>query len=84
MDLGYSYRKDVEKTVTVTVNGRRVRMEDAAIYAATRADALQVDTATLIGGSLLYIIREGKLYMLDRDGGNWYSVADGKTLEEDG
>lgn len=77
------YRKDVERSVLVTVDGAPVRMEEAVIYAATRSDALAVDKSHLIRGSMLYVIRTAALYVLDADGGTWCSADGGTTLEED-
>lgn len=78
-----SIRRDVTRALDVTSGGRTVRMEEATLIVPTREAARSVDTACLLCGSLLYVVREGKLYVLDSDGGTWCSAEDGRTLEED-
>jgi hypothetical protein len=79
-----SIRKDTHRSVRVTKEGRQLYMEDAALFATTRTEALGIDTSGLVQGSVLVIIREGKVYLLDRDGGTWCRSDSGTTLEEDG
>ncbi|MCQ2429298.1 MAG: hypothetical protein MJ192_03095 [Clostridia bacterium] len=58
-------------------------MEEVTVYTTTRSEALALDTEYFVQGSILFVIREAKMYMLDTDGGSWYNVANGLKLEED-
>lgn len=78
-----SIRKDTHRVVRVTRAGHQAYMEDAALFATTREEALGIDTSGLVQGSVLVIIREGKMYLLDSDGGTWCRSDSGRTLEED-
>ena len=61
-------------------------MKDATIYASTVKEALELDHSSFIMGSILYIVEEGKSYMLSEDGalGVWRSMTDGGVLTEGG
>ena len=78
-----SIRKDTHRVVRVTQESRQAYMEDAALFVTTREEALGIDTSGLVQGSVLVIIREGKMYLLDGDGGTWCRSDSGRTLEED-
>ena len=75
--------KKTSRSVFVSGDGTQTRMEDAVIYATTRSEAKALPTANLLQGSVLFIIREAKMYMLDTDGGVWYNTATGVSLGEE-
>lgn len=70
----------------MAVQNGHVFMEDVTVYVTTRQEALTVNSARYVMGSLLYIIDEGACYMLDADGaeGIWRSMTDGTALTEGG
>lgn len=61
-------------------------VEDVTVYATTKEEALEVDTAEFVIGSTLILTRDGSMYMLDADGsrGVWRSVKDGTPLFDGG
>lgn len=61
-------------------------MEDVTVYVSTHKEALDLDTSRYMMGSILFIIEEGRSFMLDRDGqsGVWRDVSDGTVLERGG
>ena len=61
------------------------KMREVIVYTATVQEAQAVDTADFILGSLLYVINEGRSYMLNADGRDceWRAVADGARLGEE-
>ena len=63
-------------TMYVTRNGM-------LILVTNRAEAQALSTERLVQGCMLFVIQAGSLYMLDRDGGNWYNTATGTLLSED-
>ena len=65
-------------TMYVTRNGMPTCVEDGLILVTNRAEAQR-----LVQGCMLFVIQAGSLYMLDRDGGNWYNTATGTLLSED-
>lgn len=64
-------------------NGERILMEDGLILATDRAEAMTVPTDRLVQGCMLFVIRTGRLYVLDADGGAWYNVSTGAAITED-
>lgn len=62
------------------------QMEDVTVYATTRAEALSLDRSRYMIGSVLYVVSEGTVYMLDADGneGVWRSMKDGSVLGDGG
>ncbi len=76
----------IETNGDIQIHNGATRMEDVTVYATTRTDAQAVDTSHFIMGSLLYVIQDGRVYMLDDDGsaGTWRAVADGTSLAEGG
>ena len=75
--------KKNSRSVFISAGGTQRRMEDAVIYVTTRAEAAALPTAGFVQGSVLFVIREAKMYMLDTDGGTWYNVATGVSLGEE-
>lgn len=78
-----SVKKQVD-SLFVTRNGRQTYMEDGLILVTDRAEAVTLPTDKLVEGCMLYVIREGALYMLDEDGGAWYNVATGTAMTAEG
>ncbi len=76
----------IETNGDIHVDHGETRMEDVTVYATTRAEAQAISTARYIMGSVLYIVREGTVFMLDDDGaaGVWRSMSDGTALDEGG
>ena len=70
-------------TMYVTRNGMPTCEEDGLILVTNRAEAQALSTERLVQGCMLFVIQAGSLYMLDRDGGNWYNTATGTLLSED-
>jgi hypothetical protein len=66
----------------IPVDGGDRHMREVIIYASTAEEAMAVDTADFVLGSLLYVINDGRSYMLNGDGreGEWRAVADGTPL----
>ena len=71
------------RTMYVTRNGMPTCGEDGLILVTNRAEAQALSTERLVQGCMLFVIQAGSLYMLDRDGGNWYNTATGTLLSED-
>jgi hypothetical protein len=61
-------------------------MEDVTVYATTRQQALAISTESFVKGSMLFIINEGRAFMLNEDGlrGEWRDISDGSVLTEGG
>ena len=70
-------------TMYVTRNGMPTCVEVGRILVTNRAEAQALSTERLVQGCMLFVIQAGSLYMLDRDGGNWYNTATGTLLSED-
>ena len=51
------------------------------IYVKDRAEALAVSTQKLTQGSKLYIVEKAELFVLNDNGGEWYSAIDGTPLK---
>ena len=51
------------------------------IYVKDVSEALTVDTALLLQGSKMLIIETMELFVLNEDGGVWYSASDGSVLK---
>ncbi len=77
-----SVRIDINDQIAIGT-GERV-MEDVIIYATTKEEAMEIDTGRFVMGSVLYVIDEGKTYMLNRDGreGIWRDLENGMSLGE--
>lgn len=78
-----SVKKQVD-SLFVSKNGRQTYMEDGLILVTDRKEAVGLPTDTLVEGCMLYVIREGALYMLDEDGGAWYNVSTGAAITAEG
>ena len=76
----------VESNGTAALHRGTFQMDDVIIYATTRAEALSLDRSRYMIGSILYVVREGGVYMLDADGneGVWRSMKDGAALQDGG
>lgn len=63
--------------------GDRV-MKDVTVYASTVKEALELDHSSFIMGSILFVVEDGRSYMLSDDGelGVWRSMTDGSALAE--
>lgn len=61
-------------------NGRHI--EKVMLYATQKSDVQGISTSDFAQGSLLFIVRDAKMYALDEDGGAWYNVATGAALKE--
>lgn len=72
----------VEQNDNVLVDNGRVPMRSVTVFATTAAEAAEVDSTNFLMGSVLFVIRDGRAYMLDGDGeaGAWRSVEDGTPL----
>lgn len=62
-------------------NGKHI--EKAIFYATEKADVKDISTADLTQGSMLFVIRDAKMYLLDEDGGAWYNASTGVALSEE-
>lgn len=62
-------------------NGKYI--EKVIVYATDKADVGGVSTADFTQGSMLFVVREAKMYLLDEDGGAWYNASTGTALTEE-
>lgn len=77
-----SIKKDTE-TLYVTRDGVPTCVEDGTILVTDTDEALALSTERLVQGCVLFVIRTGKMYMLDADGGAWRNLATGSALTEE-
>ncbi|MBO5510259.1 MAG: hypothetical protein J6B24_00855 [Clostridia bacterium] len=70
----------------IAVEDGNTFMEDVTVYATTRQEALAVSTESFVKGSMLFIINEGRAFMLNEDGseGEWRDISNGSILTEGG
>lgn len=62
-------------------NGKHI--EKVMLYATQKSDVQGMSTSGFAQGSMLFVVRDAKMYALDEDGGTWYNVATGVALTEE-
>lgn len=62
-------------------NGKHI--EKVMLYATQKSDVQGMSTSGFVQGSMLFVVRDAKMYALDEDGGAWYNVSTGIALSEE-
>ena len=76
--------KRIEINDLIPVGAGDLVMKDVTVYASTAKEARELDHSSFIMGSILFVMEEGRSYMLSDDGerGIWRDMADGSVLSE--
>jgi hypothetical protein len=78
--------KRIEINDLIPVGAGDLVMKDVTVYASTAKEARELDHSSFIMGSILFVVEDGRSFMLSDDGerGVWRDMTDGSALAKGG